>query len=543
MKRILLFALLLSALQSGAAQRYIIYFTDKGLIDESKFNIADVLSPEAIERRTKMGIGFDHYDIPVSENYINTLQQNGVSVLQSSRWLNAVIAETNLDPEAIHKLVPNIARITMVLDKPANTNKFAQPATKPASPQTPQRTTAGRYNYGQSAAQTGLYSIAHLHDQGYTGAGITIAFLDAGFANMNNNPGFDSTFSKGRVKAVKDFWATSSGTVYYKSSHGSDCASLVIGNIPGTFVGMAPDVNVMFAITDDYITETHQDEFNYVAGVEWAESLGTEIISVSLSYKIFDAGEGDYVYADMDGKTTISTQGARIAAAKGLILLNGADNSGFIGTPCDADSILCVGGSDMNKNYDNTSSRGPAADGRVKPDVGALTLNVNVIDPFGGINTHVYGGTSSATPQVAGIAACLKQKYPYAANYQIIRAIKESAHQYNTPDSLLGHGVPDAAKADAILGAMVLSVGNTTQQVTQTLHLYPNPAQNIIYLEAKGNIERVEVMNAMGHVVLRTAPVAPVGTIDISALPAGMYIVKAQLATGSAEAHRFVKKQ
>jgi serine protease AprX len=536
---IILILLLSLAIPSVATHRYIVYFADKGNTSEAGFDIKDVLSPEAIANRKKNGIGFDRYDIPVNKQYLQTLEANSVAILSTSRWLNAAMVETELAPEQLHRSLPAIARITKVRSIPATANKFNLPSEKAPHNPSPQKTT-GRYAYGDAYSQNMLYNIAHLHDQGYTGLGITITFLDAGFSKMDTNPAFTNTFSNNRVKATKDF-VNNNPSVYGTDSHGANCASLVIGYKPANFIGMAPDVNVMFAITDDIASETHADEYNYIAAVEWAESIGTEIISVSLTYKIFDPGIGDYQYADMDGKTTISSQGARIAAAKGIILVNSADNSGFIGTPCDVDSILCVGGANMSKDYDNFSAQGPSADGRIKPDVAGATIGIYYIDPNSDIRTYAYGGTSSSTPQIAGLAACLKQKYPYAANYQIIKAIQQSAHQYTTPDARTGYGVPSAGKADTIIGNMLLSVKETPAQ-QQAVSIYPNPASNILYLEAKENITQAQVSNMVGRVVLSATPDAPVSSFNLQQLPSGMYIINVSLANNTRQSLKFYKQ-
>ena len=56
-----------------------------------------------------------------------------------------------------------------------------------------------------------------------------------------------------------------------------------------------------------------------------------------------------------------------------------------------------------------SSSRGPAHDGRIKPDITANGQNQNSTDPF---NTYSpFGGTSGAAPGVAGVSAQLHQGY------------------------------------------------------------------------------------------------------------------------------------
>jgi serine protease AprX len=111
---------------------------------------------------------------------------------------------------------------------------------------------------------------------------------------------------------------------------------------------------------------------------------------------------------------------------------------------------LCVGAVDNTGAYAAFSSQGYSADHRVKPDVMSQGQNSTVISSSSG-NVITSSGTSFATPVLAGMVACLWQGNPTKTNMQVIQAIKQSATQYATPDSLMGHGIPDFCLADQIL--------------------------------------------------------------------------------------------
>ena len=49
------------------------------------------------------------------------------------------------------------------------------------------------------------------------------------------------------------------------------------------------------------------------------------------------------------------------------------------------------------------------------------------------------------------MGACLLQANPYSPVKLVKKAIEQSANHYNTPDSLLGYGIPDFEKADKYL--------------------------------------------------------------------------------------------
>ena len=107
--------------------------------------------------------------------------------------------------------------------------------------------------------------------------------------------------------------------------------------------------------------------------MEWAYQNGADIINSSLGYT-----HHRYFQREMDGRSTLVSRAATIAAAKGMLVVNAAgnDGSGFwqvIGAPADADSILSVGAVSPFQGYKiNFSSIGPTYDGRLKPNVCAF---------------------------------------------------------------------------------------------------------------------------------------------------------------------------
>lgn len=523
-------------------QRYIVFYADKGDAINACYGQPDrVLGKLAAERRKSAGIGFDFQDIPVSARYNELLREQGIRIVRSSKWLNAVLVETELPVAAIKKIAPQIVHIVAAGAAPSakRSDKFREiPLVAPVDSQ-PQFKGAA-IDYGFATAQNSLLGIDCLHDRGFAGKGVTVAFFDCGFPGVDTLGIYDSLRINNRIKGTFDFWGNTPG-VYYKDPHGSKCASMVLANRPGRFVGGAPDANAIFAITDDAVTETPQDEFNYVAALEWADSLGADVVSASISYKDFDDPQYDYVYADMDGRTAITTIGCQIAARKGLLIVNGAGNSGHICAPCDADSILCVGGANPSRGYDNISSYGPSYDRRVKPDVSARTLGVYVIDERGTPQFLSYGGTSSATPQIAGLAVCLKQAHPAATNIQIIQAIRGSGHRYHSPDSLTGFGVPNACRADSLLSA-ALSVGSPQVRPEHTLRLFPNPASELLNIESDRKMAVVHIISLLGQRLQSSLPDARGGAIDVSALSAGTYILQVQYSDGAMQAMRFVRQ-
>ncbi|MEM9823598.1 MAG: S8 family serine peptidase, partial [Bacteroidota bacterium] len=100
-----------------------------------------------------------------------------------------------------------------------------------------------------------------------------------------------------------------------------------------------------------------------------------------------------------------------------------------------------------------SSSRGPAHDGRIKPDIAANGQDQISTDPNN--EYDAFGGTSGAAPGIAGIAAQLHQAYSEhnggaTADAALIKAILlNSANDYGNvgPDFKFGWGIVNAYRA------------------------------------------------------------------------------------------------
>jgi hypothetical protein len=509
--------------------KYFVLLKDK---NNSPYTLNDpsaYLSLRAIERRARYGISFDSLDLPVSPDYINQLSAAGANVLHTSRWFNAVTIQLNdtLLLQNIRQLpfVKNIEPVYGLRIQRANDLNTAMAIVR--TPETESDT-----EYGKGYRQIDMIKANYLHHSGYKGEGIWIAVLDAGFPNIPAISAFDSMMQQGRMLGVYDF-VTGVNAVFGSNSHGTNVLSVMASHLPGIFTGVAPHASYFLLRTEDASTEFRIEEDNWTAAAEFADSAGVDIINSSLGYYDFDDTLMNHTYADMDGKTTRVSQAAAIAARKGMIVVNSAGNSGnspwrYIVAPADADNILAVGATDSNGTLAAFSSRGPSADGRVKPDVVAQGVAVTIVNTSGQVTSG--NGTSFSSPLIAGAVACFWQAHRDKNNIEIINAVRQSAHLYQHPNDSMGYGIPDFRKAHINL---LREKGRIYQQEYLPL-AYPNPFSQLlevmVFAITTENIE-LRLIDGYGKTLYREIRHSQAGMYEhfkinnVAGLPSGVYFV------------------
>ena len=451
-----------------------VYFADK------RAGSAPRLTDHARARRQRNGVASDSFDIPVVNDYRFAVAHTGARVKHTSRWLNAVSIEATAEQIVRIEALPFVQHIDRV-------NSLREPL--PVAPhQLDRRETQSApqphtfsLDYGPSLAQNQQIGVPALHDLGLSGAGVLVAMLDTGF----NNPLHEAIIDID-VLATWDF-VNNDPAVYDEpgqagsGNHGTYTLSALAGYEPGDLIGPAYGATFVLAKTENTDWERHVEEDDWIAGAEWADSLGADIISSSLGYSTgFTNGEPSYTWSDMDGNTTIVAIGADIAASRGILVVNSAGNGGFVslpqntlGSPADGDSVLAIGAVDASGTRASFSSVGPSADGQIKPDVMALGIAVVCASPFSATDYFGVGGTSLACPLVAGGAALLLEAKPDASNIDIMNALRQTASLAGAPDREYGYGIVNlvAARNQVLTG-----VGAPAASPVAVLHLpHPNP--------------------------------------------------------------------
>lgn len=422
--------------------QYRIYLHDKKGTSFSLKRPEQFLSAKAIQRRKRQGINVDSTDLPVSRIYVEQLQRLGLKIMGTSRWHNTVTVASQQD-DVTQKtrtlaFVDSVTRLYVSpdsIEKP--TRKLMERKMKPDS------TAQGKY--GNGFGQINQLGGIKLHEAGFRGRGMTIAILDAGFHNVDSIPAFKNI----RIIATKDFGPRRTKDIFAEHYHGTMVLSTMAMNRPDTMIGTAPDADYVLIRTEDIPTETRAEEDSWTMGVEFADSIGADVINSSLGYYYWDGDSIPFRLCDLDGKTTYISQTASLLASKGMILCSSAGNEGSsswhkISVPADADNIITVGAISPNGKSATFSSVGPAQDGRVKPDVCAMGSPAYVVDGQGRITQS--SGTSFSSPIMCGMVTCLWQAHPELTAKQIIELVRKLGNQHDHPDNIYGYGIPDFSK-------------------------------------------------------------------------------------------------
>lgn len=458
MKKLTFIVLLLfTGLQLNARDyRVWIFFSDKGeKIGQRLAHPESFLSKESIQKKKNKGIGFTEGDLPVWNQYVETLSQYECKVLGKSRWLNAVAVQV---PENCLEEVNELCFVTgskalVTLSVSRETSEETAETMAKYVEMTSTHEEGDAFEYGEGRFQAEMLQVTEMHKKGITGKGVKVAVFDAGFDAVDTIDVFDSLWVQKRITTWWDF-VDNDNEVFDSDSHGTNVLSTIAANLPGEMVGIAPHASFILARTEQSRSETNREEYNWVRAMEWADSIGVDIIHSSLGYSKFDDGVGSYTYDDMNGNTAISSKAADEAAKRGIIVTISAGNEGgdawkYITAPSDADSVLCVGAVGRNGKRAYFSSIGPSSDGQVKPDVMALGKSTTVANPSNEIS--VSDGTSFSGPIMAGFMILLKQSNKNRINMDLIQATRLSADQYNFPDPEYGYGIPNILVADSIL--------------------------------------------------------------------------------------------
>jgi len=521
-----------ASLQSQETRMYRLQLKEKGNTPFSTAHPEAFLSSESIERRLRQNLPIDSLDLPLDPAYLEAVAETGATIRSTGKWLKTVVVSVN-DTLTILPRLKNLSFVDSIYCVWEGTLPDASDASADTSLQTAFRQSMIN-SYGAGFAQIALENGHLLQNAGFRGKGMTIAVIDGGFTNADKT----DFFNPEHIKGIKNFNHETTDMLREGTDHGTRVLSCMLSDKSGEMTGTAPDADYYLFRTEVTDNEFPVEEDYWIAALEYADSLGVDIVTSSVGYSTFDDPTMNHTKAQLDGKSVLISRAAGFAASRGILLFNSAGNEGSnnwkkIIFPADAENIITVGSVTNDSIRSSFSSVGFTVDNRIKPDLVAQGTSISVVTSS---DTIIQAnGTSFSTPIMAGLAACLWEACPDLNSFAMLKLLRESGNRFQNPDSLTGYGIADVYKAyiqqKTDIRPIILS--------SDPIYISINPIDNRLYVNLTGSEQYgkclLNIYTTLGNRILTVYGLS--GPVDISPLPKGVYIVSLRIGD-----KRFVRK-
>ncbi len=433
-----------TAFPGGKYQIYRVALQDKRGSDYSLKHPERFLSEKALNRRNKQDLSVDSTDLPLSRKYLKKMAAEGFTIIGGSKWNNTVLVKDTCATASLR--LGALPFVTSVVRVFSGVDSVMVSEPDKVKPDTAQAHYNAKTHYGHSESQILFFNGQKLHEAGFHGEGKLIAVVDGGFMNADKI----GYLNKVDIQGIRNCVYPYTSNIYDELDHGTMVLSTMAANSDSLFVGTAPGASFLLVRSEYGPLENLVEEDFWAQAVEYADSMGADIVNSSLSYTQFDDKAASHKYSEQDGITALVSRTASMMAGKGMILVNSAGNEGAlswkrIGFPSDARNVLTVGAVGNDSINTPFSSIGPSYDGRVKPDVMAVGSRATIISGEGVITTA--NGTSFSSPITCGMVACLWQALPSKSASEIMELVRQSADRASYPENIFGYGIPDFWKA------------------------------------------------------------------------------------------------
>jgi hypothetical protein len=356
----------------------------------------------------------------------------------------------------------NVLTVELPLDKVAEVARLRDVVQIDAfiTPQTEDERAAqivsGNYTSATAIAPPGYNPLTQF---GVTGQNVTVSVADDGVA-IPGNGGF-------YITPANTIDALSSAPVGASGGHGHINASIIAGNTPfggldplgyNYGVGIAPGAHI---INVPFLRAGYVGSYQATVN-DTVMTAGPNGVRGTITNNSWGSGTNGNSYDSLAAQYDGYAQDASTAASVDPILVVfSAGNSGTAGltrpkmsknTIAVANSFnirteISAAASNMD-NMSTSSSRGPAADGRIKPDIAApgSVIAGGRAGTGGSVSGQIdanhswSSGTSHAAPQVAGAAALFTEYWKNARGGQNPAPALVKAALLNTPVEMNGTG-------------------------------------------------------------------------------------------------------
>lgn len=318
---------------------------------------------------------------------------------------------------------------------------------------------------------TGTNQVQEIKPYGYNlkGEGVNVGIWDDGVVGVNIDLPTNKNF-------VIDKEYSSTAYMYHPTEVAGCIGSE--GNIFGNLKGMAPRCNMYYwDVAGDIVNEILTGKSTY--SVDISNHSYSFVPTTCFQSGMYIPEAADLDKAVHDNPTLLPVVAVGNTASANCAIATDTFSSVDIGFQ-GCKNAITVGWLFADERIVENSGRGPTMDGRLKPELVSKGFAVTADLPNNNLGT-VYG-SSYASPQVAGIAALLYQKYNQQygiyPNASLIKSIL-----FNTardlgptgPDYIYGFGKPDVYRAVKTVNDNLFYENNSTQDAVDTKNiLVPN---------------------------------------------------------------------
>ena len=335
------------------------------------------------------------------------------------------------------------------------------------------------------------------------------------------------------------------------SEHGTHTMGTMVGSVPDTSIGVAPDAKWCACRN---MERGYGTPFTYIECFEWflaPTDLNNENPDPTKAPHVINNSWGCPPTEGCDSSNfELMNMVVNNLRASGIVVVVSAGNDGSgcstISTPAAIyEGSFTIGATRLNDTIAGYSSRGPVTadhSNRLKPNVSAPGSGILSSIPGGKYDT--FSGTSMAGPHVVGLVALMISANPaLAGEVELIENIIESTAVPKTtdqqcgdipgsevPNNTYGFGRVDALAAVEAAIALIPTAVESDQSLA-AINIYPNPLDDLLMIgmqETSGRIT-MDLFDLQGKCVMHQQweAVGPsLHKVDVSGMPSGFYICR-----------------